>query len=186
MRVESFAPVMAPGARLLILGSMPGVESLRQQRYYAHPRNQFWPIMASILGMAPEASYAERLQALQEAGVALWDVLKHCERPGSLDSSIVATSEFPNDIPGLLQANPGIRVLAFNGRKAESTFQRHLAARSRLVVPDLNFLLLPSTSPAHAAMSAARKAENWQTLLLPHLAYGDNADIRLTSGRKNI
>lgn len=186
MRVESFAPVMAPGARLLILGSMPGVESLRQQRYYAHPRNQFWPIMTALLGLPPDAPYAGRLQALQDAGIALWDVLKHCERPGSLDSSIVATSEFPNDIPALLRANPGIRLLAFNGRKAESTFQRHLAARCRVEAPDLDFQLLPSTSPAHAAMSAACKAENWQTLLLPHLAYGDNADIRLTSGRKNI
>jgi hypothetical protein len=44
MMVSSFPWVGDKHSKLIILGSMPGVESLRKQQYYAHPRNQFWNI----------------------------------------------------------------------------------------------------------------------------------------------
>ena len=92
-----------PQARVLVLGSMPGTISLRQGRYYAHPRNAFWPIAAEILGFDPALDYALRLERLTQAGVALWDVLQGCEREGSLDADI--RNAVPNDFAGFLRAS---------------------------------------------------------------------------------
>ncbi len=158
--VTSFAPVAGPRAHLLILGSMPGEASLRAGQYYAHPRNLFWPLMGELAGAHPGLPYEDRLQLLKTAGVALWDVLQSCTRPGSLDSAI--SNEIPNDLPGFLAGHPYIDCIGFNGRKAETSFRRHFPElyknrRYRLI-------LLPSTSPAHAARSYEQKRESWQSL----------------------
>jgi len=105
--LQSLAPVAHANAKVLILGSMPGAESLAQQQYYAHPRNAFWPIMASLYGFAADLPYALRLQQLTAHGVALWDVLAYCEREGSLDSAI--RNEQPNDFHRFFAAH---RILA--------------------------------------------------------------------------
>ena len=156
--VQSFAPLAPAGARLLILGSMPGAASLAAGQYYAHPRNAFWPILGALCGFAATAPYAERVLALQAAGVAVWDVLQSCVRPGSLDTAIERSSEVPNDIAGLLSDQPGIRCIAFNGGTAEAAFRRHVPAD---VVGGLRLLRLPSTSPANAAWSFERKLAAW-------------------------
>ncbi len=87
-RLTSFPPIASPDARVLILGSMPGEESLRRQEYYAHPQNAFWFIMGELFSAGADLPYPERTGRLREAGVAVWDVLKHCRRAGSLDVSI--------------------------------------------------------------------------------------------------
>ena len=161
-QVQGFAPVAAPGARVLVLGSMPGVASLRQGRYYAHPRNAFWPIAASVFGFDPGLDYAQRLHALQAAGVALWDVLQACERPGSLDADIRGDTLVANDFAAFLERYPAIVRVCFNGAKAAALYRRHVLPG--LALP-LEYVDLPSTSPAHAAASFERKLAAWSRAL---------------------
>jgi len=158
--LQSLAPVAHANAKVLILGSMPGAESLAQQQYYAHPRNAFWPIMASLYGFAADLPYALRLQQLTAHGVALWDVLAYCEREGSLDSAI--RNEQPNDFHRFFAAHPHISLVALNGGKAAQSFQKHVMPHLTLPVPRL--MALPSTSPAYAAMPFSQKLQLWQQI----------------------
>ncbi|MCB1914358.1 MAG: DNA-deoxyinosine glycosylase [Rhodocyclaceae bacterium] len=169
-RIHSFDALVDRNARILILGSMPGLASLAQMHYYAHPRNAFWPIMASLLGFAADADYRERCRALLAGGVALWDVMASCRRRGSLDAAIDDTSIVTNDIAGLLRGHPAIRAVFFNGSKAEQCFRRHVAPALDPRSAALPRQRLPSTSPAHAGLSREAKREIWQTLLSQALA----------------
>lgn len=165
--VHSFPPVVATAARALIVGSMPGVASLQAQRYYAHPRNAFWPIVAAVGGFAADAPYAQRLAALQQRGVALWDVLQSCERRGSLDSDIAPASQRVNDFAALFAVQPGLRAVLCNGGTAHDLFVRHVAP---IAPPGLTVVRLPSTSPAHASSSFLQKLAAWRQALTPWLA----------------
>lgn len=166
--VQSFPPIADAGARVLILGSMPGVASLRAGQYYAHARNAFWPLMGALLGVDAQAPYAARVAALRAAGIALWDVLHTCTREGSLDSMIDRDTEVPNDLPGFFAAHPQVGHVFFNGAAAEACFRRHVLSRLAAGVPSCQ--RLPSTSPANAASSFAQKLATWQAALRPHLA----------------
>lgn len=160
--VKSFPPVGNAAARILILGSMPGRESLRMGQYYAHPRNLFWPILGELAGAAPALAYERRIAALKRSRIALWDVLKSCVRAGSLDSRIEDDSLVANDFRSFFLRHPEITHVFFNGAKAEACFRK-------CVLPDHDFgplrlQRLPSTSPAHAAMSYEQKLEAWQVI----------------------
>ena len=164
-RVRSFAPVASADARILILGSMPGVASLNAGQYYAHPQNRFWPIMGRLLGFDPaQTAYAKRKACLTEAGIALWDVLQSCERPGSLDSAIRRETQIANDFAAFFAAHPLICRVYFNGAHAEQVFRRYV--RPSLSEPGaLAFTRLPSTSPAHASLSFDDKLAQWAQIL---------------------
>jgi len=151
---------------VLVLGTVPSLRSLEMSQSYAHPHNLFWRFMGELYDAGPELPYAERIARLHAAGVGIWDVLKHCERPGSLDSSILAGSEIPNDIPWLLEQYPSIRAIALNGGKALEVFTRRIRPRipaERLGT--LEILALPSTSPANASIPRDVKLERWRELL---------------------
>lgn len=146
-------PVIAAGARVLILGSFPSAASLAAQQYYAHPRNQFWRILGDVLDQPlPLLDYPTRIALVEAAGIAIWDVFAACERDGSLDAAI--RHALPNDLAILKRSAPALRRVCFNGR---------MAARRVREVEALGYetRVLPSTSPAHAGLSYAAKLQCW-------------------------
>lgn len=165
--VTSFNPIADKSAQVLVLGSMPGVQSLKARQYYAHPRNAFWRIMASIYGFSAELPYESRVEKLKASGVALWDVLHACVRIGSLDSDIEKGSRVPNDFQSFFQQHPHIKFVGFNGAEAEKSFNIYVL--SQLNVSGVTFARLPSSSPAHT-VSFEKKVAAWQVALgkLPH------------------
>lgn len=152
--LTGFPPVADAGTRLLVLGSFPSVASLQAQQYYAHPRNQFWPLLSALFGLDLKAMpYAERVAAVQARGLGIWDVYAACEREGSLDSAIEQAEH--NDFAGLIARLPLLRGIAHNG--GESARARRFTASFGLPV-----YRLPSTSPAHASWSFERKLAAWR------------------------
>jgi len=164
--MASFAPIISssPNPRILILGSMPSQKSLQKQQYYANPRNAFWWLMAKLLEASMHTEYVNRVQQVTASGIGVWDVLHDCDRPGSLDRNIVRSSEAPNDVIGLLTRYPSIRIVGFNGAAANTIFKRHWSAEVALL-SDVEFVQLPSTSPAHARLSRDEKLTIWRAAL---------------------
>lgn len=161
----SFVPIADSNAKILILGSMPGQASLTAGQYYAHRRNMFWKIMAELLGFDPNSPYEIRSQKLKAAHIALWDVMQSCKRIGSLDSKIDTNSITVNDFQQFFAQHPQIDAVYFNGTKAEATYRQYVLA-SVASIP-IRYKRLPSTSPAHAALSYELKLKTWQTALKP-------------------
>jgi hypoxanthine-DNA glycosylase len=158
--LEGLAPVVDADTRLIVLGSFPGVASLRAQQYYGHPRNHFWAILGAIWGVElKSASYDERLATARAHGLGLWDVYARCVRPGSLDSAIVNAQL--NDLAGLQRLAPGLRVILHNGGESARAM-RHTRALG------LPVIRLPSTSPANASWSFERKLAAWREALQEH------------------
>lgn len=152
--LEGLAPVVSVRTRLLVLGSFPGVASLQAGQYYAHPRNQFWRLLGAIWGIdLPAMAYAQRLTEVRRRGLGIWDVHARCRRQGSLDAAI--EDAVPNDLPGLAATLPALRAIAHNGGESA----RAMRVTRTLGVPVLR---LPSTSPANASWSFARKLDAWR------------------------
>ena len=163
---DGFPPVARADARILVLGSLPGQKSIAEQQYYAHPQNAFWPIMRELFGI--DGDYDARCKQLEAHRIALWDVLASSVRPGSMDAAIRLDSARPNDFRRFFAAHAEIRLVAFNGRKAEDMFRRFVAADC---LGDAVLRVgLPSTSPAYAAMPFSGKLSAWREALLPPLA----------------
>lgn len=165
MRVHSFPAVFKADARILILGSMPGVASLGANQYYAHPRNAFWRILGRVVGFDPALPYRERLQHLCQHRLALWDVLHSCVRPGSLDSAIEHPSARANDLPALLRKAPALRRICCNGAAAYQALQRHFGQQLTDEFAHIELHRLASTSPANASWTYARKLSAWSSAL---------------------
>ena len=162
--LEGFPPIAGPDAHTLILGSMPGEASLAAGCYYAHPRNTFWTIVGEVLDIDPGQPYAKRVDQLAAKGYALWDVLGACRREGSLDTRIEPQSMQVNPYMPFFIEHPRIDRIFFNGATAERIFVRHVAP---MLAPDglPKLHRLPSTSPAHAALSLARKVAAWRAIV---------------------
>ncbi len=158
--LRGFPPVIDDTSTVLILGSMPGPASLKHQQYYGHPRNQFWPIIFTLLGRTAASDYRKKRQLLLDHGIALWDVIGSCRREGSSDGSI--REIIPNDIDNLFSQYPGIAALVLNGQKAEQCYRRLI----RLSCPASGHagIRLPSTSPA-CTLSYREKLQAWSAVL---------------------
>ena len=148
---------------------MPGIASLEAQRYYAHPRNAFWPIMAELCGLDEQSPYEQRLQRLQQSGIALWDVLASCSREGSLDSDIEVASMRTNDFAGFAKAHPKVVAVFCNGGTAYRLFRQRVLPTLAGDFANVLVRQLPSTSPAHASMKLAAKREIWLREIRPRL-----------------
>ena len=159
-RIESFPPIVDVDSRVLVLGTMPGAESLRQSRYYAYERNHFWSVIFGLYSLEKPPEYADRIQFLYEKRIALWDVLASCERRGSADAEI--KEPIPNKINELLGNHPGIGAVFLNGNGAAKLFKRYIQPELKRPVP---IGVLPSTSPAYAAIPFDRKLIGWKPLL---------------------
>ncbi|MCX7946602.1 MAG: DNA-deoxyinosine glycosylase [Hydrogenophilus sp.] len=165
--LRGFPPVSPSSPHTLILGSFPSPASLTAGAYYAHPRNAFWPIMGAIFGFDPQSPYPERIEALTRAGIALWDTIGACIRPGSRDDAIDLSSVIPNPVASFILAHPTLTRIVTNGTLATRLFRRfvwvHLPIELRT---QLRLLPLPSTSPAHALRSYPQKLHLWRAALL--------------------
>jgi hypoxanthine-DNA glycosylase len=158
--LTSFPPLIDNHSRILLLGTMPGAESLRKLEYYGHTHNQFWKIMFSLFGIVMPScvSYSEKKKLLLDHRVALWDVLANCEREGSLDSSI--KNEKANDFATLFARYPHIKQVFFTSKKAEEYYGKYVGKQ-----PDITYYTLPSPSPANARKTLAEKIAGWQIVL---------------------
>lgn len=158
---HGFNPIVPNMPKVIILGTMPSVVSIEQAFYYAHPRNAFWPIMEQLLGHTLNTE-REKIVALQQAGIFLWDVLQACERQGSLDSAIKQPQA--NDFEAIFARFPQLKTVIFNGQAAEKLFKQQVLKR-QAVPSDLTYLTLPSTSPANARLKLSDKVLFWQEKL---------------------
>lgn len=158
---RSFPPVVDADTRVLVLGSLPGEESLARAQYYGHPRNLFWRLMGAVVGAElVSLAYKQRLAALLAAGVGLWDVVEAAEREGSLDAAIRDASA--NDLRALVATLPALRAVSFNGATSAKIGMPQLAGTR------LELIRLPSSSPAYAFRTFEQKLEDWMRLR-PHL-----------------
>ncbi len=155
MRIFSFPPIADEHSRILILGNMPGKVSLNREQYYAHPQNAFWKIMFMLFNQAPHDDYEKKKTLLLNHGIALWDVLKGCERESSADSDILL--EERNDFDTFFARHSSIKHIFFNGNNPYLYYKRHLKN-----IP-LPYTILPSTSPAHA-VAWQMKFNEWQVI----------------------
>lgn len=165
MRLRGLPPAAQPGARVLFLGSMPSAKSLEYRQYYGHPRNHFWPMVGALFGFDAALPYDRRLDAAMERGLAIWDVIRSCEREGSLDQNIRDAQLC--DVPGLLARYASIQVVALNGGKAAQLYRRYFKGQ----LERMPAVSLPSSSPipTRACPNMQSKLRVWRWALAPWL-----------------
>jgi len=165
---EGLAPLAGADANILILGSMPGRASLLQQQYYAHPRNTFWPILRTIFTSENTCNqaltYQQKHTLLLANKIALWDVLAYCTRIGSLDADIVLSTARANDFNAFYRQYAEIDYVFFNGKKAQSLYTKKVVPQLNERYAQLNYVTLPSSSPAYAAISVVQKIAQWRAI----------------------
>lgn len=153
----SFKPLIFPDTRILVIGTMPGMESLRQQQYYGHPQNAFWHIIAdTFYNGIPFTSYNQKCTVLRQHQIGLWDSLASCQRPGSMDSNI------RNAVPNNFTPYAYVPLFLFNGKAAFSYFKKF----NKQLLENHAYEIMPSTSPAYASLKYEQKKEIWQKYLI--------------------
>lgn len=163
--VTGFPPIADNNAVILILGSMPSIKSLQAEQYYAHPRNSFWFIMTKLFASKPDLDYEQRKALLLQNRIALWDVLNTCQRKGSLDSSINNETTIVNDFNKFFAEHPLIKAVYFNGTRAQQEYNKHVLAMIDEKFTAIEYMRLPSTSPAMASLNREQKLQQWKVIL---------------------
>jgi hypoxanthine-DNA glycosylase len=154
----SFEPISNPDTSILILGSLPGDKSLELGEYYGHPRNRFWKIISAITNSELPLTYPNKKALLLHATIGLWDVAHKANRAGSLDSAIKDAE--PNDLEGFLKRHRKIRVIAFNGAKAQALYDKYFDRKA-----EINYITLPSSSPANAGIDFENLCRKWSAII---------------------
>ena len=157
VQVKGLSSIENAASQILILGTMPGVESLKQQAYYGHTRNLFWKLISEVTGETAPESYEDKKKYLLRHNIALWDICKVCVRPGSLDSNI--SDEVPNDIKAFVLEHPHLKAIGCNGMESTRMFKKYIVG-----IENVQLISLPSTSPANAGVSWEKKVKEWSLL----------------------
>lgn len=155
----SFDPISTPETTILILGSMPGDKSIELGEYYGHPRNKFWKVISTITGNDVPLSYSDKKTLLVKSNIGLWDIVHKAMRPGSLDSAIKDAQ--PNDLENFIAKHTHLKVIGFNGKKAQVLFDKHFERKS-----GIRYISLPSTSPANAGIHFDNLCEQWRQIVV--------------------
>lgn len=156
--ISSFKPLIYEDSNILILGSIPGEKSLQMQEYYAHPRNQFWRLLAAIYNEDVPQSYQDKISFLKSHQIAVWDTIDRCTRKGSLDSRI--QGETLNSIEKLIELYPNIKHVFLNGSKAFQLFEKQLKDHPL----DIPYSRLDSSSPAYTKRFDL-KLKGWEQII---------------------
>jgi len=163
-RIKSFNYIADEKAKILILGSIPGKESLTKQQYYAHPKNLFWHFMSGIFSFDFSLSYPDKTEMLKAKYVALWDVIENCKRATSLDSDIKKDSVNTNNFCLFFKKHLHIKNVFFNGKMAEHLYFKRALPFLGKTYPEIQYYLLPSTSPANASIDKKEKFRQWSRI----------------------
>ncbi len=155
---SSFSPIADEDIEILILGTMPSDASLAKKEYYGHPRNRFWKLIAEITKTHLPQTYEDKKALLLKHRIGIWDIAQKAERKGSLDSAIKEV--IPNDIDFFLKTHPLIHTICFNGVFAQKLHDQYFIQKKEIL-----YLLLPSSSPANAAISAEELSASWQRMI---------------------
>ena len=154
----SFEPIADNDISILVLGTLPGDQSLKMAEYYGQARNRFWKIISTITNKPLPQTYTDKKKLLLQSGIAVWDVAHKANRKGSLDSAI--ENEEPNDLDTFIEIHKKLKVITFNGAKAEALYDRYFTRRA-----EIKYVSLPSTSPANAGISLADICDRWKVIL---------------------
>jgi hypoxanthine-DNA glycosylase len=165
MRCVGFEAVARGDARVFILDTLPSTESLACCEYYAKKANKFWWVMGKLVGASPDKAYEDRLDLIKKSGIALWDVCASADRSGSADRRILLPTVVPNDFSSFLGAHKHVKLICFNGRLADKLYRRDVLTSVSLCIPIIRREVLPSTSPAYAAMPPEAKLSHWRRTL---------------------
>ncbi len=164
IRLTCMSPIIDGNSRVLILGTMPGVQSLQKQKYYANPGNHFWKIVYGVFHSLPEQDYDNRVAFIKKQGLALWDVLKHCTREGSSDANIKDIEV--NDFAELIGRYSRIGCIAFSSQKAAQLFYNFVMPDILQIVEHrVTILSLPSPSGQNAHISLESKITAWKKII---------------------
>lgn len=154
----SFKPISNSETTVLILGTAPGDKSIQLGEYYGHPRNRFWRIISNLTENDLPLTYSDKEKLLKNAGIGIWDVAHSVIRKGSLDNSI--KSEEPNDLDNFINEHSNLKIIGFNGQKAETLFNKYFDRKDKLT-----YISLPSTSPANTGYDFNEICEEWKKIL---------------------
>ena len=160
--INGFEPIISKKPNIMILGSAPSVISLKESEYYGNKNNSFWKILAKIYNTKELENYEKKKAFIIKNNIFLWDVVRNCNRKGSLDSEIKDVE--PNEIKVILDTNPTIKAVMFNGKKAMQLYKKHINYYPKTI----DFISLPSSSPAYT-LSFENKLDIWEKAFIKYI-----------------